>query len=381
MPFRSLWSHTARYTRRYIMTTTAEQEKVNLLDLAASALAATVAAAVPIRNLSTIDEIKNARLKGDGSVVTDADFCAQGAIMRTMRQVSGDKVRIVGEESEEEMLRHVSGESSECSYKLAREEVYMRYHGLEGRPPLSCADAGGDEQLPAPRIPEEEESCADFIVDADRVSVFVDPLDGTKSYARGDYDSVTILIAIILDNTPCFGVICKPFGYKGSPSILDTGCVAIYGGKLLNGVFVAGGEECQKPTRSEGELPRAVISRSRSQGIVSDFVDELAANNVINPEPLHVAGAGEKSLRLVLGTENEALWFFPKAGTSRWDVAASDALLRQLGGKLTDKYGRDLDYSTSREDAENSDGLIACNDEELHAECIKVFQGRTWTDR
>jgi 3'-phosphoadenosine 5'-phosphosulfate (PAPS) 3'-phosphatase len=114
---------------------------------------------------------------------------------------------------------------------------------------------------------------------------------------------------------------------------------------------------------------------------VKDFVDELASSKVIHPEPLHVAGAGEKSLRLVLGTANEALWFFPKAGTSRWDVAASDALLRQFGGKLTDKYGNELDYSTSREDAENSDGIIACNDAALHAECIKVFQGRSWEDR
>ena len=220
-----------------------------------------------------------------------------------------------------------------------------------------------------------------YIVDTDRVSVFVDPLDGTKSYARADYEYVTILIAIILDNKPCFGVICKPFGIENSPSILDTGCFAIYGGTLLNGVYIAGGDECQKPAAAEGSLPRAVISQSRSKGIVSDIVDELASSQVIHPQPLHVAGAGEKSLRLVLGTANEALWFFPKAGTSRWDVAASDALLRQFGGKLTDKFGNELDYSTSREDAENSDGIIACNDAALHAECIKVFQGRTWEDR
>jgi 3'-phosphoadenosine 5'-phosphosulfate (PAPS) 3'-phosphatase len=357
---------------RSIMTSTGQ---VNLLDLAASALAATVAAARPIRDLSSVGGEKNARLKDDGSVVTDADFSAQGAIMRTIQQVSGH-VRIVGEESEEEMLRHL-GEDDECQqvYQLARQEVLMRYHNLEGRPPLS-----GDSEI-SPPVDVDEPDSPDVIVDADRVSVFVDPLDGTKSYARADYQSVTILIAIILDSAPCFGVICKPFGCNDTPSILDTGFVAIYGGTLLNGVYVAGGNKCHKPLRTEGELPRAVISKSRSEGIVRDFVDELAANQVIHPEPLHVTGAGEKSLRLVMGTENEALWFFPKAGTSLWDVAASDALLRQLGGKLTDKYGRELDYSKSREDAGNDDGIIACNDEALHAECIKVFQGRTWTRR
>ena len=367
----SLWVY------RSIMTSTG---KVDLLDLAASALAATVAAARPIRDLSNFGGEKNARLKGDGSVVTDADFSAQGAIMRTIQQVSGH-VRIVGEESEEEMLRHLrDDDDDECResqvYQLAREEVRMRYHNRKGRPPLS----GDDSRVPSP-VDVDKLDSSDVIVDADRVSVFVDPLDGTKSYARADYNAVTILIAVILDNAPCFGVICKPFGCKETTSILDTGCVAIYGGTLLNGVYVAGGSKLHNPLRPEGELPRAVISRSRSEGIVRDFVDELAAKKVIHPEPLFVAGAGEKSLRLVMGTENEALWFFPKAGTSLWDVAASDALLRQLGGKLTDKYGQELDYSKSRENADNTDGIIACNDEALHAECIKLFQGRTWTER
>lgn len=359
-------------------------DKVNLLDLAASAVAATVAAARPIRDLCGFDgDQKHARLKGDGSVVTDADFSAQGAIMRTMQEISGS-VRIVGEESEEEMMGHMStshAERGEQVYRLAQQEVLMRYYNLEGRPPLSSNVTDTTHEITDSPKDESEQDQAKYIVDADRVSVFVDPLDGTKSYARADYEYVTILIAIILDNKPCFGVICKPFGIEGSPSILDTGCFAIYGGTLLNGVYIAGGEECRRPAAVEGNLPRAVISQSRSKGIVSDFVDELASSQVIHPEPLHVAGAGEKSLRLVLGTANEALWFFPKAGTSRWDVAASDALLRQMGGKLTDKFGNELDYSTSRENAGNSDGIIACNDAALHAECIKVFQGRSWDDR
>ena len=362
---------------------TSTEKKVNLLDLAASALAATVAAARPIREFSEIGT-KNARIKGDGSVVTDADFSAQGAIMRTMRQVPGGQVRIVGEESEEEMMSHTnSNVPEERVTTLAQKEVMMRYYNIEGRPPplSSQVEATKDDSMIAPPEDESDEEKNKYIVDADRVSVFVDPLDGTKSYARADYESVTILIAIILDNVPCFGVICKPFGHEGCPSILDTGCVAVYGGTLLNGVYVAGGDECQKPSRQEGSLPRAIISQSRSKGIVSDFCDALASSKLIHPEPLLVAGAGEKSLRLVMGTANEALWFFPKAGTSRWDVAASDALLRQLGGKLTDKFGNELDYSTSREDAENSDGIIASNCATLHAECIKLFRGRTWEDR
>jgi len=79
-------------------------------------------------------------------------------------------------------------------------------------------------------------------------------------------------------------------------------------------------------------------------------------------------------MRLILQRNNEAVWFFPKPGTSLWDVAAPDALLRSLGGKLTDKNGELMDYSKSREEAENVDGLVACIDASLHEECIQLFK-------
>jgi len=91
-----------------------------------------------------------------------------------------------------------------------------------------------------------------------------------------------------------------------------------------------------------------------------------------------VSGAGEKTFRLILRKHNEGLWFFPKPGTYLWDVAAPDAILRQLGGKLTDKNGRELDYSKSRENAENVDGIIASIDSVLHSDCIRILQDGDW---
>jgi 3'-phosphoadenosine 5'-phosphosulfate (PAPS) 3'-phosphatase len=269
-------------------------------------------------------------------------------------------------------------------------------------------------------------------VDPCRISVFIDPLDGTKAYAGGDYGPVSILIAIIVDEKPCFGVICKPFGYKGQTEVLDTGCVAIYGGTLLGGAFTAGGTNAILPTRHEqhqhqdqpfppallktendtaattpcssdgyssdtlsthdrdhsdalssrrlDNLPRAVISSSKSKGVVEEFVAHLGERGMIHPTPLLITGAGEKSLRIVLRSENEGLWFYPKAGTSLWDVAASDALLRATGGRLTDKNGNDLDYSKSRTEAENENGVVACYDYCLHAECIKLFLEGPWNE-
>jgi fructose-1,6-bisphosphatase/inositol monophosphatase family enzyme len=112
---------------------------------------------------------------------------------------------------------------------------------------------------------------------------------------------------------------------------------------------------------------------------VQDFVTHLGNKDMLHPEPLMVSGAGEKSLRIILRSENEGLWFSPKAGTSLWDVAASDAILRTMGGRLTDKHGNEMDYSKSQEEALNQNGVIACYDEKLHAECIRLFMEGSWT--
>jgi 3'-phosphoadenosine 5'-phosphosulfate (PAPS) 3'-phosphatase len=354
---------------------------VNLLDLAAASLASTIVASKTIRQMSkTPEEVTgaasiNSRLKEDGSIVTDADLAAQGVIFSAIRAVSAD-VKIVGEESEEEMMGHsVTGheEATRHMYELAREEIRIRYDQVNEKSPLAAPgqEETTNDTTETETVRSDLQVLEECEVSVDRVVVFIDPLDGTKSFAKGDYAPVSILIAIILDSIPCFGVICKPFGHDGQPSILDTPCVGIYGGTLLGAIYTAGGGRCKIP--STDALPRAVISSSRSKGVVQDFVELLGSKGMIDSEALMVTGAGEKSLRIILRRQNEGVWFFPKPGTSLWDVAASDALLRAIGGKLTDKFGKDMDYSKSRTEAENLNGLIACYDAKLHAECLRLY--------
>ena len=401
-----------------MVSTSNAETKVNLLDLSAACISSAVIAADQITALasssSTVDseeiqeDKKNARLKIDGSFVTDADMAAQQIIVDALHKVSS-RIRIVGEEDEVEMRkRAITGHESRLEYifALALEEVCIRYEreqqdgsndSNDSQLPLSQEQkSDGENKNPGDKREELGQSAygriselEEFQVDTERVSVFIDPLDGTNAYAKGDHDPVSVLIAIILDQKPCFGVICKPFGHSEQPSVLDTGCMIVYGGTLLGGAYIAGGAaivrrkpEKEEPTESIDHdhkgLPRAVISQSRSKGIVQDFVSHLGERGIIHPEPLLVTGAGEKSLRIVTGFQNEGLWFYPKNGTSLWDVAASDALLRAIGGRLTDKDGNDIDYSKSRTEAENENGVVACFDEGLHAECIRLFLEGTW---
>lgn len=394
-----------------------EDKQVNLLDLAAATVACTVSASRSILRIIENDS-KNTRTKVDGSFVTDADFAAQGVIVGAIRSVTNStKVRILGEESEEEMAAHVAlhdvrPDDADIYDRTRRELTLRRQMGnRRGAGAAGAAAAPSAEQLPlSPSVaaaaaagsgagavassPSADDADAnddesDCMVDPSRVAVIVDPLDATQSYARGDYDCVSILIGVVVDNEPVFGVIGKPFGYTGYTPILDTGCVTIYGGTLVGGAYVAGGERIEPPPPAAAsalsfqikDLPRAVISSSRSKGVVHDFCVHLGEKGLVAPEPLNISGAGEKSLRLILRRENEALWFFPKAGTSLWDVAAPDALLRALGGRMTDKYGNNMDYSKTRDEADNVDGVVACIDANLHAECVRLFQEGNWTER
>lgn len=220
----------------------------------------------------------------------------------------------------------------------------------------------------------------------------VDPLDGTKSYAKGQYDCVSTLVAIVLDNTPIFGVICKPFGNCHSQSLSP--CFAVYGGTLLNGAYITNVPSSNFTTVLQQEqqhqnllqplhIPRdqptkAIISSSRSGGIVQDICTELHKQGMlIAVEPILVSGAGNKALRLLVPQGGEALWPFPKSGTSLWDVAAADALLTAVGGCLTDKFGHPIDYSSDC--TENTFGIIASNRKDLHQACIETIRKLTAT--
>ena len=350
----------------------------------------------------------NSREKQDGTLVTDADGASQQIIVDALRAISKE-ITIVGEESFEDercdsndnIIQNKKGNFKhklDCTYDelffLARNEIQQRLFDIENHKNESIDD---DDQISYVTANYEKLPCS-------RVCVYIDPLDGTKNYAKGKYDSVTILIAIIVDNNPIFGVICKPFGQIGQPSLHNSGCFVCYGGTLLKGAYIAGGGHCQNnqtnaqiskssistassntitankelsqnPSVETPGLAKAVISRSRAGGVVGKCLDALHSDGILGKDPVLVDGAGEKSLRLIMGTKNEALWFFPKPGTSLWDVAAADAILISIGGKLTDKKGKRLDYSKKdRLHACNDDGIIASNDSQIHDACIKIYR-------
>ena len=268
---------------------------VNLMTLACATVASTIAASVPIRDIAMrehADILMGTRVKNDGTLVTDADAAAQLIIFSALRNVSAD-IRIVGEEDEQD-----KSAACDASISASDEHVYTGQEPvfLEGRSSsekenddslnktVACEksnnidDATKSVQQQQPslfgiseevyvKVSEEmrrhmnimhsmdentnptSESSRPYLskwflhenVDPSRISVFVDPLDGTGQYAKGRHECVSTLVGITLDDVPVFGVICKPFGQAGYH--VEDDCFTIYGGTLMNGVFVYGGEK------------------------------------------------------------------------------------------------------------------------------------------
>ncbi len=62
------------------------------------------------------------------------------------------------------------------------------------------------------------------------------------------------------------------------------------------------------------------------------------------------------------------VYLYPQPGTKRWDTCAPEAILRELGGVLTDKDGLDIVYRRTGDMLNTS--LIACLDPALHKRVI-----------
>ena len=577
-----------------------QSQTIDLITLATHCIYATLLASTPIQELKT-----SSRIKDDGSLVTDADGAAQYIIYSQIKSLHSS-LRIVGEESDLEMHRKDYKDDSlqavldptssstlvvdsSCDETSAMHEHDDQIEGCddpvsnsitETEPsPVSVMKANAlhdtlqdkkeestlfakvheimqyhreqNDHISTASTSTDTSNIPGTTIDHQRVSVVVDPLDGTSSYAKGYYEAVTILLAIVVDNIPVFGVIVKPFQVGTHlPCFENTGSSAIYGGTLIGGAYVMGGynldqsmpsilignsdrdssvsvtelkrsrlwrQRCIKndhlerlrmareastltsntpdrkrakkksprvvkgfpdsattststsssvsfcskassvqihatgdvdvddahsfvvmqnadattdasmvsqsnqlpqgrgscsdsyaggasieatneetpiqsfadmdvdtsiisQSKSRVPLLRAIISKSKGGGVVQKCIDSLSAKELIHSQPLYITGAGYKTMKLVLGEENEGLWFFPKPGTSLWDVAAADALLRVMGGRISDKYGKSLDYRKGRLEADNLDGIIACCDERLHETCLELYTKEKWDD-
>ncbi|TNE53416.1 MAG: 3'(2'),5'-bisphosphate nucleotidase CysQ [Bacteroidetes bacterium] len=163
----------------------------------------------------------------------------------------------------------------------------------------------------------------------------VDPLDGTKEFIKGNGE-FAVNIALIEEQKPIFGVITHPMKK-----------LLLFGGKAM-GVHLLHFSEIDSPDlwktihrKNAIENHSIISSRSHLSGKTAHFVDQIEQQTG-NWQKIN-KGSALKFIDLAL--ENAQL--YPRfAPTMEWDVAAGQAILNELGGKVINaETGEELIYN------------------------------------
>ena len=155
----------------------------------------------------------------------------------------------------------------------------------------------------------------------------VDPLDGTKDFIART-DEFTVNIAFIEGGVPVIGVVAAP--------ALQKIWYATQGG----GAWLISADEKELQINAHAAWPvesRMFTSRFHD---APDALEFRYLNGIGSCIP---AGAATKLVRIA-ASEAE---FYPRfAGTSEWDIAAGDVILREAGGMIRAISGERIQYNT-----------------------------------
>ncbi len=270
--------------------------------------------------------------KKDRSPVTIADFASQ-ALICSMLNEKLPEIPVVGEEDAASLRED---ENAPLLQKIL--EFLPDFKDSEI---LEAIDLGNKETAP--------------------LFWTLDPIDGTKGFLRGDQYAVAL--ALIRNGRIEAGVLgCPNLPFNGNE---ETGTL-FYAGRG-NGAFMAaldGGEA--KPVsvskRSDQDVVRFLESvesghaNHDQQGRVMEiFGDRTGSVRVDSQVKYGVLAKGDAEVYLRMPNPSK-----PDYREKIWDHAAGVIIVEEAGGRVTDLFGKDLDFSAGAK-LLNNRGVIVTN--------------------
>jgi len=166
----------------------------------------------------------------------------------------------------------------------------------------------------------------------------VDPLESTISYMR-DADTFGVMIGLLKAGIPVLGVTYRPR--------IDELVYASSG----DGAYLKRGNAVGRIRTEESEDMRLLLSMFRGDQKTDELVLEL------NPAEVRRMPSSFKTIEVAKG---DATAFISTKQTTMniWDLCAPQAILEEAGGKMTDLYGKPIDYT---EGYTNLQGVVASN--------------------
>lgn len=174
---------------------------------------------------------------------------------------------------------------------------------------------------------------------------YVDPLDGTKEFVRGN-GQFAVHIGLAVEGRAALGVIYQPVGDRLYAGVVGGPCFREEGGT-------------RTPLRMAQPDPQSLtlaVSRSHPMRRLDSLQEELAVREVIR--------MGSVGLKCAMLAEGRAdLYVHASPRSYRWDACAPEALVRAAGGVLTDLAGAPYRYGEG--ELRNVRGLLVCSAELL----------------
>ncbi|KAM9444337.1 inositol polyphosphate 1-phosphatase [Clarias gariepinus] len=231
----------------------------------------------------------------------------------------------------------------------------------------------------------------------DDLAIWIDPIDGTSQYIQGKEQEISdnkicpsglpcalVLIGVYLRATgePVMGVINQPFAYRDSKSKRWKG--QNFWGVSYGGINTCSFTPCKQPDEKIPGFISVVLSSSEKQE-VKDAISPLCGGQLS-----YASGAGYKILCVIQGLVD--MYVLSEGSTYKWDSCAPHAILRALGGGISDlsqclsavKNGNkdlkaELTYNNPHAGCEgaekwaNKGGLVAYLDTEVLTRVVKVL--------
>ncbi len=177
---------------------------------------------------------------------------------------------------------------------------------------------------------------------------FVDPIDGTREFARGT-PGWTVQLGLCIDGVPVLGVVAEPAHGR-----LSWACLEDTRGSAWIG-------ETETPA---GVVPLAVSTRPWDEmhiigGKLSPFSRQRQVHKRLGIRRNRVHAVGSVGVRMVSVARGKADCYVQAPGkTKMWDTCPPIALVLAAGGVVSDLRGRPLDFS--QPPVTHPAGVMAC---------------------